>query len=167
MYGPKDVPIGLTHHGTPPKRVMTAGTPPNDVQVGREPIEVFGHNHDAATYRHWRNEGLTPTTDVRFDFEGAFKEATANARVIHFNLDGFRLEEAWQLGQNADPYVAKVTNWEFVKVLRDPDLRQKSIFWQNGKRVPLSRVLERAGVPPNAIPWPNAPRILAALPSVI
>ena len=131
---------------------MVAGLAPNTYRLLREAIEVFGKNHNAATYRHWRNEGLTPTADVRFDFENAFSEATANARSIHFNLDGFDLQRGWRMGQNADPYGAGVTNWEFGKVLRDPDLRRKTIFWQNGQQVSYSRVLERVGVPPNAIP---------------
>lgn len=157
-----DMALGLTHHGTPPKRFMDVGLPPNIIRLEREAIEVFGKNRNAATYRHWRNEGLTPTTDVRFDFEGAFNEATINARTIHFNLDGFDLQQAWRLGQHADPYLCGrvvggvrmpgFTNWEFVRVLRDPTLRQKTVFWQNGRQVSLSRVLQRAGVSPNAIP---------------
>ena len=131
---------------------MDAGLAPNTYRLQREAIEVFGKNRNAATYRHWRNEGLTPTADVRFDFESAFNEAAANARSIHFNLDGFALNRGWRLGQNADPYAAGVTNWEFGKVLLDPLLRRKTVFWQNGRQVSLSRVLERAGVPPNAIP---------------
>lgn len=157
-----DIALGLTHHGTPPKRFMDAGILPNTVRLERESIEVFGKRRFAATYRHWRNEGLTPTTDVRFDFEGAFHEAAANAGNIHFNLDGFNLQLAWWLGQNADPYLCGpvvggvrmpgMTNWEFVRVLNNPTLRQKTVFWQGGCQVPLSCVLERAGVPPNAIP---------------
>jgi hypothetical protein len=157
-----DMALGLTHHGTPPKRFLEAGLPPNTVRLEREAIEVFGKNHNAATYRHWRNQGLTPTRDVRFDFEGAFNEAAANASNIHFNLDGFDLQQAWRLGQNADPYLCGpavggvrmpgFTNWEFVRVLGNPTLRQKTAFWQNGRQVPLSGVLERAGVSPNAIP---------------
>jgi hypothetical protein len=154
--------LGLTHHGTPPKRFLKAGLPPNAVRLEREAIEVFGKSRNAATYRHWRNEGLTPTTDVRFDFETAFNEAAANAGSIHFNLDGFDLARGWRLGQNNDPYLCGsvvggvrmpgLTNWEFVKVLRDPLLRQKTVFWQNGRPVPFSQVLQRAGVPTNAIP---------------
>lgn len=157
-----DMALGLTHHGNPPKRFMDAGLPPNTIRLEREAIEVFGRKRKAATYRHWRNEGLTPTTDVRFDFEGAFNEAAANAGTIHFNLDGLDLRQAWRLGQNVDPYLCGpvvrgvrwpgLTNWEFVRVLRDPTLRQKTVFWQNGRQVLLSRVLLRAGVPPNAIP---------------
>lgn len=75
-----------------------------------------------------------------------------NAATIHFNLDGFDLQRAWRLGQHPDPYMAGVTNWEFVKVLHDLALRAKTVFWQNGRRVPLSRVVERAGVPPNVLP---------------
>ncbi len=131
---------------------MDAGLAPNTCRLQREAIEVFGKNRNAATYRHWLNEGLTPTADVRFDFERAFNEAASNARSIHFNLDGFALQRGWRMGQNADPYGAGVTNWEFGKVLRDPHLRRKTVFWQNGRQVSLSRVLERAGVPPNAIP---------------
>lgn len=157
-----DMALGLTHHGTLPKRFMDAGIPPNIIRLEREAIEVFGKKRNAATYRHWRNAGLTPTTDVRFDFEGAFHEAAANAENIYFNLDGFDLRQALRLGQNVDPYLCGpvvggarmpgFTNWELVKVLRDPTLRQKTVFWQNGHQVPLSRVLQRAGVPPHAIP---------------
>ncbi len=147
-----DVALGLTHHGIPPKRFMDAGLPPNTIRLEREAIERFGRKRHAATYRHWRNEGLTPTTDVRFGFEAAFDEATANAGNVHFNLDGLDLRRGWRLGQGPDPFAAGVTNWELVKVLREPSTRQKIVFWQNGRQVPLSRVLERAGVPPNAIP---------------
>lgn len=154
--------LGLTHHGTPPKRFMEAGLLPNVVRLEREAIEVFGKKRNAASYRHWRNQGLTPTTDVRFDFEGAFDEATTNAGTIYFNLDGLDLRQAWRLGQNADPYLCGpvvggvrmpgFANWELVRVLNNPRLRQKTVFWQNGRQVPLSRLLDRAGVPPNAIP---------------
>ena len=75
-----------------------------------------------------------------------------NAKEIHFSLDGFRLDEGWQLGQNSDPYRDKLTDWEFARVLLSPTLRQKTIFWQNGRQIPLSRVLERAGIPPNGLP---------------
>jgi hypothetical protein len=92
--GSMEMALGLTHHGTLPKRFLNAGFPPNPVRLEREAIEVFGKNRNAATYRHWRNEGLTPTTDVRFDFESAFNEAVANAVNIHFNLDGINLRQA-------------------------------------------------------------------------
>jgi hypothetical protein len=157
-----DMVLGLTHHGTPAKRFFRAGLSTNTVRLEREAIEVFGKKRNAPTYRHWRNEGLTPTTDVRFDFESAFNEAVTNAGNIHFNLDGFDLRQAWRLGQNVDPYLCGpvvggvrmpgLTNWEFVRVLGNPTLRQKTIFWQNGRRVSLTRMLERIGVPPNAIP---------------
>jgi len=157
-----DMALGLTHHGTPPKRFISAGLPPNTIKLEREAIEVFGKKRKAATYRHWRNEGLTPTRDVRFDFETAFHEAAANAGNIHLNLDGFDLRQAWRLGQDVDPYlcgpifggirIPGLTNWEFVRVLATPTLRQKTIFWQNGNQVSFLRVLQRAGVPPHAVP---------------
>jgi hypothetical protein len=139
----KDVALGLTHHGTSPLHRMQVGVPPVTVWP-REAIEVFGKIHNAATYRHWMREGLSQA-DPRFEFECAFGEATTNAATVHFNLDGLNLKKAWRRGQNTDPYVADLTNWEFVQVLKDTYLRNKVIFWQNGKQVPLSRVLERAG----------------------
>jgi len=141
----KDVALGLTHHGTAPRPSTLYPNP-------REALEVFGRNRDAANWHYWRREGLTPTTDARFGFEAAFNEATANARNVHFNLDGYNLRLGRQRGQGTFDQVPFVTDWEFVRVLRDPALRQKTVFWQNGQQVPLSRVLERAGIPPNAIP---------------
>jgi hypothetical protein len=138
-----DVALGLTHHGTPPRRMMLAGMPPNTMLWEREAIEVFGKNKNAATYRHWVRECLSQT-DFRFDFEQAFNETTTKARSVHFNLDGMELGRAWRMGQHADPYAAGVTNWEFVQVLRDAGLRAKTVFWQNGKPVPLPKVLNRA-----------------------
>ena len=160
--GAIEVALGLTHHGTSPRRMISVGAPPGLMGLHREAIEVFGKKHRAASYRHWKREGLTPTTDVRFDLESAFDEATANATRIHFNLDGFDVRQAWRMGHNVDPYLCGptkggvrtpgITNWEFVKLLLNPHLRQKTIFWQNGKRVSLARVLQRSGVPGNAIP---------------
>jgi hypothetical protein len=140
-----EVALGLTHFGTPPSPSIQYPNP-------REAIEVFGKRRNAVTYYQWRNEGLTPTTDFRFDFELAFGEAMQLAGNVHFKLDGFDLRRAWQLGQNADPYAAGVTNWEFVRVLLDRDVREKTSFWQNGKQVSLDFVLNRAGVSPNALP---------------
>jgi len=101
---------------------------------------------DAASYRHWRNEGLSQA-DFRFEFQRAFSEATANAKSIHFNLGGLDLKRAWQSGQTQGPYdlADNTTNWEFVQILKDGNLRGKTTFWQNGQTVPLSKVLERAG----------------------
>jgi hypothetical protein len=100
--------LGLTHHETAPKRFLAAGFPSHTAKLEREAIENFGKNRNAVvTYRHWRNEELTPTVDFRFDFEGAFNEAAAHAANIHFNLDGFNLRQGWRLGQNADPYLCE------------------------------------------------------------
>jgi hypothetical protein len=145
----RDVALGLTHYGTPPRRMMQAGIPPNTVLWDREAIEVFGRKQNAATYRHWLREGLSQT-DLRFDFRQAFNQATANATRICFNLDGMDLRQAWRLGQNADPYAAGITNWEFVRVVKDAGLRGKTSFWQKGRPVPLSKILDRAGaiIPP-------------------
>jgi hypothetical protein len=141
----RDVALGLTHHGTPPGRMIQAGFPPNTMFWDREAIEVFGRNRHALTYRHWIREGLC-RTDFRFDFQQAFNEATSNAKDIHFNLDGMDLRQAWRVGQNSDPYAAGITSWEFVQVLRDASLRDRTTFWQNGRPVPLLRVLHREGV---------------------
>jgi hypothetical protein len=143
--GTRDVALGLTHHGKPPR-------PSNRYPNPREALEVFGKIRNAANWHYWRREGLTPTTDARFDFEAAFNEASGNARNIHFNLDGYNVRKGWQRGQGTFHAADGLTNWEFVKVLRDPALRQKTVFWQNGKHVPLSQVIERAGILPNVLP---------------
>jgi hypothetical protein len=92
------------------------------------------------------------TGNPDFGFEQAFGEATSNCRTIHFNLDGFDLAQGWKLGQVQDPYSAGVTNWEFVKLLTDPELRRKTEFWQNGRRVPLHRVFGRTGITQHDVP---------------
>lgn len=127
---------------------MQAGVPPNTILWERETIEVFAKNHRAASYRHWRREGLT-RTDFAFDFETAFEETIANAVSIHFNLDGMDLSRAWLQGQYhyLDPQ-GSYTAWEFRQILTRTELRGKTLFWQNGKQVPLSRVLARAGAVP-------------------
>lgn len=145
VSGSRAIALGLTHHGTPPR---PSGRYPNP----REALERFGKDRNASNWHYWRRDGLTPTTDARFGVEPAFREATANARAIDFNLDGFDLRKGWRLGQNSDPHAAGLTNWEFVTVLRDPALRGKTAFWQNGQQVPVSRVLARAGIPPHGLP---------------
>ena len=141
----KDVALGLTHHGTFPRPSTLYPNP-------REALEVFGRNRNAYNYRYWQREGLSQLSPNLMGFENAFREAASKASTIHFNLDGFNLRTGWQLGQAVDPYAAGVTNWEFAQVLRDPALRQKTVFWQNGQQVPLPRVFERAGIPPNGLP---------------
>lgn len=127
---------------------MQAGVPPRTILWERETIEVFGKRHKAASYRHWRKEGLTQT-DFAFDFETAFEEAVANANTIHFNLEGMELARAWRQGQfhYLDPQ-GGYTAWEFRQVLSRTELHSKILFWQNGKQVPLPRVLARAGAIP-------------------
>jgi hypothetical protein len=127
---------------------MQAGVPPNTIVWERETIEVFGKHHRGASYRHWRREGLTQT-EFAFDFEAAFEEAVANANIIHFNLDGIDLLRAWRQGRYhyLDPQ-GSYTAWEFRQVLTRTELHEKTLFWQNGKEVPLPRVLERAGATP-------------------
>jgi hypothetical protein len=127
---------------------MQAGVPPNTILWEREIIEVFAKRHRAASYRHWRREGLT-RTDFAFDFDTAFEEAVANAGIIHFNLDGMDFRRAWRQGQYhyLDPQ-GSYTAWEFRQVLTRSELHAKTVFWQNGKQVPLPRVLMRAGAIP-------------------
>ena len=127
---------------------MQAGVPPNTIAWEREAIKVFGRRQHSATYRHWRREGLTQT-DFAFDFQTAFEEATANAGNIHFNLDGMDLARAWRQGSYhfLDPQ-GGYTAWEFWQILSRTELHGKTLFWQNGKQVPLSRVLKRAGAIP-------------------
>ena len=81
-----DIALGLSHAGTPRRRKMQAGVPPHTILWECETIEVFAKSHHAASYRHWRSEGLTQT-DFAFDFATAFEEAVANTGTIHFNLD--------------------------------------------------------------------------------
>jgi hypothetical protein len=142
----KDIALGLAHHGTLPRRHQGFPNP-------HSALAVFSRKRNAVSWHYWLQAGLTPTTDARFDFEAAFIEATGHAHIIHFNLDGYNLRFGWRDGQGAlrDD---NQTNWEFVRILRDPDSRKKVLFWQNGRQVPLSRVIERAGVPPNAIAAP-------------
>jgi len=127
---------------------MQAGVPPNTIAWERETIEVFGKTHHAASYRHWRREGLTQT-DFAFAFENAFEEAVANAGAIHFNLDGMNLLRAWRQGRYhyLDPQ-GGYTAWEFRQILTRTELHAKTLFWQNGKHVPMPRVLARAGAIP-------------------
>ncbi|MGH7225157.1 MAG: hypothetical protein ACRELF_18200 [Gemmataceae bacterium] len=143
-----DIALGLSHAGTPPRRQMQAGVPPHTIPWEREAIEVFAKKHHAASYRHWRREGLTQT-DFAFDFETAFEEAVANAVTSHFNLDGMDLRRAWQQGQYSylDPK-GSYTAWEFRQILTRTELHAKTLFWQNGTQLPLSRVLARAGAAP-------------------
>lgn len=143
-----DVALGLSHAGTPPRRRMQSGVPPQTIVWERETIEVFAKRHDAASYRHWRRQGLTQT-DFAFDFETAFEEAVANAGIIHFNLDGMDLRRAWRQGQYS--YLdlrGSYTAWEFRQVLTRTELHAKTRFWQNGKQLLLPRVLARAGASP-------------------
>jgi RHS repeat-associated protein len=144
--GGRDIALGLTHHGTDPR---PSGSYPNP----RDALEVFGRNRNAYNYRYWQREGLSRLSPD-FGLEQAFNEATANARHIHFNLDGFNLQRGWRQGQGqgVDPLAVGVTNWEFVRVLSNPTLRSITTFWQNGRPVSLSRVLERAGAPTNGLP---------------
>jgi len=127
---------------------MRAGIPPNTIVWERETIEVFGKIHFAVSYRHWRREGLTQT-DFAFDFATAFEEATANADILHFNLDGMDPKRAWRQGRYhyLDPQ-GGYTAWEFRQILTRTELHAKTRFWQNGKQVPLPRVLARAGAIP-------------------
>jgi hypothetical protein len=127
---------------------MQAGVPPQTILWERETIEVFAKRHHAASYRHWRRVGLTQT-DFAFDFESAFEEAITNANTLHFNLDGIDLRRAWRQGQYhyLDPK-GGYTAWEFRQILTRTELHAKARFWQNGKQVPLSRVLARAGAVP-------------------
>ena len=143
-----DIVLGLTHCGTVSKRQMRAGMPPNTIQWERETIEVFGKCHRAVSYRHWRREGLTQT-DFAFDFEMAFEESVSQAGVIHFNLDGLDLQRAWRQGRYhyLDPQ-GGYSAWEFRQIATRIELHQKTLFWQNGKQVPLSKVLARAGASP-------------------
>jgi hypothetical protein len=127
---------------------MRSGILPPTILWERETIEVFGKNHRAASYRHWRREGLTQT-DFAFDFQTAFEEAVANAGTIHFNLDGVDLRYAWRQGQYhyLDPQ-GGYTAWEFRQILTRSELHAKTLFWQNGNQVALPRVLARAGAIP-------------------
>ena len=127
---------------------MQAGVPPHTILWERETIEVFAKSHRAASYRHWRREGLTQT-DFAFDFGTAFEEAVANAGTLHFNLDGMDLRRAWRQGQYhyLDPK-GVYTAWEFRQILTRTELHAKTLFWQNGKQVPLQQVLARAGAIP-------------------
>ena len=127
---------------------MQAGVPPHTILWECETIEVFAKSHHAASYRHWRSEGLTQT-DFAFDFATAFEEAVANTGTIHFNLDAMDFFAAWQQGQYfyLDPK-GSYAAWEFRQILTRTELHAKTLFWQNGKQLPLSRVLARAGVIP-------------------
>lgn len=142
------VALGLSHAGTPPRRQMQAGVLPQTILWEREAIEVFAKSHHAASYRHWRRVGLTQK-DFAFDFETAFEEAITNASSLHFNLDGMDLQRAWRQGQYhyLDPR-GGYTAWEFRQILTRTELHVKTRFWQNGKEVPLSRVLARIGAVP-------------------
>lgn len=125
-----------------------AGIPPNSILWERETIEVFGKLHRAVSYRHWRREGLTQT-DFAFDFENAFEDAIARANTIHFNLDGMDLRRAWRQGHYhyLDPQ-GSYSAWEFRHILTRTELHEKTLFWQNGRQVPRTRVLARTGVIP-------------------
>ena len=90
-----------------------------------------------------------------FGIAQAVIEACGQASVIHFKLDGIDLRKAWLYGRVEDPYLSGpainghpspgVTNWEFALVIREAAFRAKTVFWQNGGEIPLSRVLVRSG----------------------
>jgi hypothetical protein len=140
--------LGLTHFGTLPKRRIKAGRPQSPLLWEREAIEVFASRHQAVSYRHWRREGITQA-DFRIDFARAFEEATAQATIIHFHLDGLDVRRAWTSGQHhcLDPR-GSYTGWELVQTLTRIELNRKAVFWQNSQQVPLQRIQARTGAFP-------------------
>jgi RHS repeat-associated protein len=98
----------------------------------------------STSYFGWTKNGLSKANPFNEkQFVDAFNQATTNARTINFSLDGFNLKNAFSMGGKG-PFGApkNVTNWEFLQVLRSP----KTVFWQNGKVVPLEQVLARVGL---------------------
>lgn len=140
--------LGLTHFGTLPKRRITVELSKSRLLWEREAIEVLASRHQSVSYRHWRNAGITQT-DFRIDFARAFEEAAVQAPIIHFHLDGLDVRRAWTSGQHhyLDPR-GSYTGWELVQTLTRMELNSKTVFWQNGKQVPLPRIQARTGAFP-------------------
>ena len=114
------------------------------VNLGRQQTLKSMHRETGGwSYHAWVREGLsTANPKKQREWMRAFSEATANAKTVNFSLDGLNLRKAFTNGVKG-PFVIpmNVTNWEFRQVLRNP----KTVFWQNGQQIPLSRVLERLG----------------------
>ena len=53
--------------------------------------------------------------------------AMRRARRIHFNLEGMDMERAY--GYRGGPVEPNMTNWEFQRILNDPNLLMKTRFY--------------------------------------
>ncbi len=114
------------------------------VNLGRQQTLKSMHRETGGwSYHAWVREGLsTANPKKQREWMQAFSEATANAKTVNFSLDGLNLRKAFTNGVKGPFEIPmNVTNWEFRQVLRNP----KTVFWQNGQQIPLSRVLERLG----------------------
>jgi hypothetical protein len=90
--------------------------------------------------RGWTRDRLTDyDSDSIEEFFFAFREATANAKQIHFNLNGVNVRRAWLEAGELMPQVARrdglVTEWELRQVIANRDLLKKTTFFHNGRAI--------------------------------
>jgi hypothetical protein len=125
------------------KKINGSGPiPGKDIVLGlKKTLNSTMKKQGGHDYRDWVRSGLSKydPKDIK-QFENAFKEATGNAKNIHFSLDSFNLKTAAKKGKSKPFELEKnVTNWEFMQLIDN----SKTIFWQNGKKVEKSKVIER------------------------
>lgn len=122
----------------------------NEVALGlRRFVFAFAARTGAATYREWKERGLSKLdATVASQFEAAFEDALSNARHIHFVLDGIdNFAIAVRSGCDRGLAAGNFTNWELFRVLsrasRDAAFARKLTFYEGKAILTLEEVTAR------------------------